>query len=306
MNRSLSSGAAVRGHGFMAPALAVAIFAILFYPSAPLSARAEAADPATKRKIDVGLQLYSVRALLGKEVTPTLALIHKMQITDVEVGGLYGHIAPSFRAELEKNGLHASGMGAGFDRFSKDIDGIIKDAKALGCEHVMVAWIPHKGEFTADDARAAAEKFNEWGRKCAEAGLRFTFHPHGYEFRPYQDGTVFDVLIQNTKPEFVDFELDIFWAYHGGADPVALMKKYPTRFTTMHLKDMKKDVRTPKYTGQEDVESNVPLGTGQLDLPAIFAEAQKIGIKHYYIEDESSRPVEQIPQSIQYIRSLGY
>ena len=74
----------------------------------------------------------------------------------------------------------------------------------------------------------------------------------------------------------------------------------------MHLKDMKKGVKTPNYTGGEDVNSDLALGTGQLDVPAILAEGQRIGIKHYYIEDESSRSVEQNPQSIKYIRSIGF
>ena len=84
------------------------------------------------------------------------------------------------------------------------------------------------------------------------------------------------------------------------------MQKYPTRFPQMHLKDMKKGVTTPKYAGHEDVESDVALGTGQLDLPAILAEAEKIGVKHYYIEDESSKSVQQIPQSVRYLRSIGF
>lgn len=276
----------------------------------PSASRGEPAAPAAgapaHQKIDVGLQLYSVRALMDKEVTGTLALVTRMHITDVEVAGLYGHIAPSFREELDKAGLRASGVHFQFDRLSKDIDGAIKDAKALGCEYVTLPWIPHKGDFTADDARAVAEKFNEWGKKCSEAGLKFTYHPHGYEFRPYQDGTVFDLLAAQTNPQFVNFELDIFWAFDGGADPVKLMQKYPDRFPQMHLKDMKTGVKTPNFTGHEDVESDVALGTGQLDLPAILAEAEKIGVKHYYIEDESSKSVQQIPQSIEYLRSIGF
>ncbi|HET6249068.1 MAG TPA: TIM barrel protein [Tepidisphaeraceae bacterium] len=282
--------------------------------AAPILAAAPAApgpdgakgDAARHAKIEVGLQLYSVRALMDKQLVETLDLVHKMHITDVEVAGLYGKVAPAFRAELDKDSLKASGVHFQYDRFSNDIDGVIKDAKALGCEYVTLPWIPHKGDFTADDAKAAAEKFNEWGKKCADAGLKFTYHPHGYEFHPYKDGTVFDVLVAATKPEYVNYELDIFWAFDGGADPVKLMQKYPTRFPLMHLKDMKKGVKTPNYTGGENVESDVALGTGQLDIPAILAEAEKIGVKHYYIEDESSRSVEQIPKSIEYIRSIGF
>ena len=113
-------------------------------------------------------------------------------------------------------------------------------------------------------------------------------------------------MVKQTKPEYVNYELDVFWAFDGGADPVQLMRKYPTRFPLMHLKDMRKGVRTPNYTGHEDVESDVALGTGQLDIRAILERSQTIGVKHYYIEDESSKSVQQIPESIRYIRSLGF
>jgi sugar phosphate isomerase/epimerase len=257
-------------------------------------------------KIDVGLQLYSVRAQMEKDVPGTLAVVRNMQITDVEVANLYGRSAMNFRAALDKLGLKASGIHFQWDRFSRDIEGAIKDAKALGCEYVTLPWIPHTGDFTITDARAAVEKFNEWGRKCSEAGLKFTYHPHGYEFSHFDRGTIFDEMVKQTKPEYVNYELDVFWAFDGGADPVQLMRKYPTRFTLMHLKDMRKGVRTPNYTGHEDVESDVALGTGQLDIRGILEEAQRIGVKHYYIEDESSKSLQQIPESIRYIRGLGY
>jgi sugar phosphate isomerase/epimerase len=270
--------------------------------------RALGVEPADRgqQKIDVGVQLYSVRAAMEKDLTGTLGVVRGMQITDVEVANLYGRSAPSFRAELDKLGLKASGVHFQWDRFSRDIEGVIKDAKALGCEYVTLPWIPHNGDFTVADARSAVEKFNEWGRKCSEAGLKFTYHPHGYEFTHFDRGTVFDEMVKQTKPEFVNYELDVFWAFDGGADPVQLMRKYPNRFPLMHLKDMRKGVRTPNYTGHEDVESDVTLGTGQLHIAAILEEAKKIGVKHYYIEDESSKSLQQIPQSIRYIRGIGY
>jgi len=258
------------------------------------------------QKIDVGLQLYSLRAQMAQSVPDTLDKVPRMGITDVEVAAVPGLTAQQLRQELDKRGLQASGIHFQWPDFSGHIDDVIRDAKALGCDFVTLPWVPHQGAFTADDARAAAAKFNEWGRKCKEAGLRFTYHPHGYEFRPFEGGTVFDLLVRETEEQYVNFELDIFWAYDGGADPVKLMQKYPTRFPQLHLKDMDKRVKTPKYNGSENVDSDVALGQGQINIPAILEEAQKIGVKHYYIEDESSRSIEQIPQSIAFVRSKGY
>jgi sugar phosphate isomerase/epimerase len=112
-----------------------------------------------------------------------------------------------------------------------------------------------------------------------------------------------DYIIQNTNPEYVSFEMDIMWVYFGGGDPVALLKKYKDRWKLMHLKDLKKG--TPKdMTGLTSPENDVAIGTGELDIPAILKQAKKAGIKHYFIEDESSIYMKQIPQSINYIRSL--
>lgn len=261
---------------------------------------------ADDHKINVGLQLYSLRKQFPNDIPGTMQLIESWGINDVEAAGFYGQTAQQFRKELDAHHLHASGAHFQWDQFNNNIDDVIRDAKTLGCQYVTLPWVPHQGAFTIEDAHKAAAKFNEWGHRCKEAGLRFTYHPHGYEFRPYQGGTLFDVIARETNPQYANFELDIFWAYDGGADPVKLMQKYATRFLQMHLKDMAKDVKTPKYNGSENVDSDVALGKGQLDIPAILAEAQKIGIKHCYIEDESSHSEKQVPQSIKYVRSLGY
>ena len=259
-----------------------------------------------EHKVDVGLQLYSLRNQFPSDVPGTMQLVHEDGISDVEAASFYGKSAQEFRKMLDEHHLHASGAHFQWDQFSKDVDAVIKDAKTLGCEYVTLPWIPHEGDFTIENAHDAAKKFNEWGKKCADAGLHFTYHPHGYEFRPYQGGTIFDVMVKEVDPKYANFEIDIFWAYDGGADPVKLMQKYPDRFVQMHLKDMKKGVKTPNYTGHEDTESDVALGTGQINVKAIVEEAVKIGIKHYYIEDESKSSVQQIPVSIKYIRSIGY
>lgn len=261
---------------------------------------------AQHQKINVGLQLYSLRNQFPKDVPGTVQLIHSMGIDDVEAAGFYNEPAGQFHKQLADHHLRASGAHFQWDQFNNDLAGVIRDCKALGCQYVTMPWIPHRGEFKIENAHEAAIKFNEWGRTCRQAGISFTYHPHGYEFRPYQDGTLFDVMVKETDPRYANYELDIFWAYDGGADPVRLMQKYPDRFLLMHLKDMKMGVKTPNYTGSEDVESDVALGEGRLDIPAILAEAVKIGIKHYYIEDESSHSVQQIPASIRYVRSLGY
>lgn len=183
---------------------------------------------------------------------------------------------------------------------------IVKNAKTLGAKYVMCAWIPHKsGEFSLADAQKAVAVFNKAGKILQENGLTLCYHPHGYEFQPYGKGTLLDYIIQNTDPKYVSFEMDVFWIQFGGGDPVALLQKYGNRWKLMHLKDMKKGTEK-NLTGGTSVENNVPLGTGELDMKNILIEGRKIGIAHYFIEDESSAVMAQVPESIAYLRSLRY
>ncbi|WP_369679211.1 sugar phosphate isomerase/epimerase family protein [Siphonobacter sp. BAB-5385] len=167
----------------------------------------------------------------------------------------------------------------------------------------MVAWIPHQGAFNIDHAKKAVEDFNKAGKVLKAAGLTFCYHNHGYEFSPYVQGTLFDYLVKNTNPSDVSFELDVLWAQHGGADPVALLKKYGKRFQLIHLKDLKKGVKGD-FTGSTPLENDVALGTGQIDIPGVIREAKRLGIRHYFIEDESPSIAQQVPQSIAYLKGL--
>jgi sugar phosphate isomerase/epimerase len=134
-----------------------------------------------------------------------------------------------------------------------------------------------------------------------EHGIQLAYHAHGYEFRPYKDGTLFDYMAQNAK--YFDFEMDVYWVHHGGEDPLKLLRKYPSKFILMHLKDMEKGTKKDN-TGHADVETNVILGTGEVDIAGVVAEAKKLGIKYMFIEDECSRVVKQVPESLKYLESL--
>src|SRR5207244_1089615 len=127
----------------------------------------------------------------------------------------------------------------------------------------------HKGnDFTPEDIKKAVQVFNAAGKVLSESGLSLCYHPHGYEFRPYEQGTLFDYLVKNTDPKSVNFEMDVFWVKHPGQDPVALLKKYPKRFLLLHLKDRKPGTEG-NQNGQADVESNVVLGKGDVGIAAI-------------------------------------
>jgi sugar phosphate isomerase/epimerase len=115
-----------------------------------------------------------------------------------------------------------------------------------------------------------------------------------------------DLIMAETKAEFVAFEMDVFWAVHPGQDPVKLLKKFGSRWELMHVKDMKKGVKTGDLTGKSDVNNDVELGTGQMDWPAILKTAKEVGVKYYFIEDESDKARDQIPNSLTYLQKLKF
>jgi sugar phosphate isomerase/epimerase len=226
-----------------------------------------------------------------------------MGFKEMEGGG--GRMPPEeFRKLCDSKGISIPSMGVGYEFMNKYPDSVAYLAKIFGSAYVMCAWIPHKnGLLTIEDAANAVADFNRIGQFLKEHGIIFCYHAHGYEFQPYENGTLLDYIFKNTNPEYVSFEMDIFWIQFGGGDPVGLMKKYGDRWKLMHLKDMRKGTKKD-LTGLTGPENDVPLGTGEIDIPAILKEANKIGIKHYFIEDESNYVNLQVPQSIIFLKSL--
>ena len=251
----------------------------------------------------LGVQTYTFRRSIGNDPAKVLDTIKMLGFTEVEGGG--GRIAPEdFKKLCDERGISIPSTGADYGQLVSAPDSVVMRAKALGAKYVMCAWIPHEnGVLTSENAKKAVDDFNKAGKFLKDNGLILCYHAHGYEFQPYEDGTLLDYIVKNTNPEYVSFEMDIFWIQFGGGDPVALLKKYGDRWKLMHLKDMRKGIKKD-LTGGTSQENDVAFGTGQMDIPAILKEAKKAGIKHYFIEDESSNILEQLPISIAYLKGL--
>lgn len=252
----------------------------------------------------LGLQLYSLRTQMEKDVPGTLKMVRDWGLTEVETAGYYGRTAAQFAEELRRANLSAKSMHAGYELLRDNLKQVVSDAKALGATYVTTAWIPHKAPFSRDDIDRASAHFTEWGRALKNDGLGFMYHLHGYEFAPGPQGTLLDTLLQNTPSDTVHYEMDVFWVVRGGGDPVALLKQHKGRFPALHLKDMKKGTATNDRTGAAPDDTNVPLGTGMIDYPSVLKAARDAGTRLYYIEDEHVNVVKQVPQTLQYLGGL--
>jgi sugar phosphate isomerase/epimerase len=278
-------------------------FVAMVYPTTHPAASQPTYGAAANVKGPVGLQLYSLRDQFAKDVPKTLDQVRDFGIKYVETAGTYGLTPTQFRAELDKRGLKAISGHFGYEQCRDHVEDVARDAQIMGMQYVGCAWIPHNDPFDEKTCREAIAVFNRAGEALAKHGLKFFYHTHGYEFQAYGNGTLFDLMMAETKPEFVHYEMDVFWIVNPGQDPVKLLEKYGNRFELMHVKDMKKG--TPQsFTGHSDVTNNVPLGTGIIDWPGVFKAGKQAGVKWYFIEDESPTSVQQIPESLRYLEKV--
>jgi sugar phosphate isomerase/epimerase len=271
----------------------------------PFVARPRSLDAAPKHSLPgvLGLELYTLRHLMAKDVPGTLKLVKDWGFEDVEGGGLPGKTAAEFKALLGQYGLRMQSMLTGYETLRDKLASVVKDAKEMGCSYVGTAWIPHQGPFTRQHVDQASTDFAKWGTALAGEGLQFFYHVHGYEFGATPDGTLLDTLMKQS-PQDVAFQMDVFWVMRGGGDPAALLTKYPGRFLLMHLKDIAKATQLGDPTGSAPDETSVPLGTGQVDWPAVLKAAKVGGTKMFYIEDEHPKAEEQVPVTLKYLAEL--
>jgi sugar phosphate isomerase/epimerase len=290
----------LKPHAILAVILSFAAFA----PA--LAADVASGDKLSGFKGQLGLQLYSLRAQFAKDLPGTLDKVREMGFKYVETAGTYGLAPAKFKKELDARGLIVVSCHLPYDKFRDDAEGAAKEAKALGAKYAGCAGITRKGEFTEKVCREAAKVFNKAGETLAKHGINFFYHTHGFEFQPYGSETLFDLLMAETNPEFVTYEMDVFWVVHGGQNPVSLFQKYKGRFDLVHLKDMKVGTPINLLTGTSNVTNDVAMGTGQIDYRRVLPAAEKAGVKWYFIEDESPTSEQQIPQSLRYLKEVKW
>jgi sugar phosphate isomerase/epimerase len=253
---------------------------------------------------EYGLQLYSLRNEFAKDAPAAMAKVREMGFKNVEMAGTYGLQFPEVIKLLAQNKLNVVSFGVDFERLEKEPQKVAEEARSYGARFIVCSWIPHRtNNFAVADVDRATAVFNSAGRIISSYGLLLCYHPHGYEFKSHEEGTLFDYMMRKLDQRYVYMEMDVYWMKQAGQEPLNLLKKYPTRFVLMHLKDRK--VGTPNSdNGQSDTETNVVLGTGDVGIAEVIREAKKLGIKYYFLEDESSNAVEQLPKSLAYLKSL--
>jgi sugar phosphate isomerase/epimerase len=283
------------------------VLSVLLSFAAPMRSAAAPVGTSPSFKGPVGLQTYSLRNQIKQQGAAALDFVKEQGFVEVEIGleSHYGMTAEAMKAALDERGLKPIAAHASLDFILNQTEKAVAEAKRFGLQYVGVAWAPHKKPLDEQQVLKIADGFNKAGKLLKEHGLQFFYHNHGFEFLPHKDGTLFDLLAQKTDPDLVKFEMDVLWVIHPGQDPVALLKKYPDRWVLMHLKDLRKGVKGD-FSGGTALENDVVLGSGQADYPAILKTAQEIGVKHFFIEDESPAVLQQIPESLKFLSSVAF
>jgi sugar phosphate isomerase/epimerase len=249
----------------------------------------------------IGVQLYSVRDRLEKDFVGTLEGVAKIGFKEVEFAGYYNRSPEDVRSLLDRLGLRAPSSHIMLDAISKDLPGQIKAAKTIGHEFITVpALIPALvGKVQPDFWSKTAAEFNRVGKALSAEGIGFAYHNHSFEFDKLPDGrTGYDVLLAETDPAAVKFELDLLWATLAGQDPVAMFQKHPGRYVMWHVKDVKGvDAARTVATSAEGSTmqklqkigtSLAAVGTGDIDFRRIFAAAGTSGMRHFFVENDSA------------------
>ncbi|MDO1445084.1 sugar phosphate isomerase/epimerase [Rhodocytophaga aerolata] len=262
----------------------------------------------------VGLQLYSVKDVIEGDLKGILQQLATIGYKEVESypgqkGHYFGYTPEEFKTMLSDMGLTlvSSHFGSG-SRDGKKVDtwqqatllqnfeALVEQAAKTGQKYLTCSSISEGLHKTQDDLKRTAELFNKAGESCKKAGMQFAYHNHAFEFEKVGNAVKLDYLIENTDPENVKYELDLFWVVAGGQDPIAYLNRYPNRFPLGHVKDMDKADKT----------KNTEIGSGSINYQQILDVAKEKGMQHFFVEQESfTRPsMESMKMNYDYLSKL--
>ena len=269
----------------------------------------------------IGLQLYTVRFAMKEDFDGSLAKVAAIGYKEAELAEFalapdgsvtyFGRSAKDLRAALDTHGLtspstHVKYVSLTPDKFPQ----VIEASHVLGNKYIVMPWIEEVDRKQPDIWKKAAAVFNRAGEDCKKAGIQFAYHNHWFEFLPVDGKLPYDMLLAETDANLVKFEMDLCWITVAGGDPLAYFNKYPGRFPLVHAKDTKA-IPTMSAAGAQNFGDTfadmADVGSGIIDWKKIFAQSEKAGIRHYFVEyDKPKAPFDSIKSSYDYLEKLRF
>ncbi|HVZ57122.1 MAG TPA: sugar phosphate isomerase/epimerase [Chitinophagaceae bacterium] len=266
-----------------------------------------------KKQQLIGLQLYTLRAEIQKDLEGTLARVAAIGYNSVELfgygnGKFFGKTPDEFSAILKKNHLktpsgHYMMMGFLTKGDQDDLKKTVADAARMGHDYIVIPFLFDNMRKSLEDYKNLAAKINVAGAEAKKAGLKLVYHNHNFEFKDWGGGqTGFDVFVKETDPSLVGFEMDIYWVERAGRDPIELIRQNPGRIKMWHVKDM--SVRAEKSFTTDGEQYFTEVGSGVIDYKEIFRHKKESGMEYFFVEqDQTKIPVfDSITKSYQYLK----
>jgi sugar phosphate isomerase/epimerase len=248
------------------------------------------------RQDQISLQLYTVREETARDMPGTLRRISEIGYPAVEFAGFGGENAEDLSNILDDLGLRASGAHVPFDSWETDPGSVITDMHTLDCAHAILPMAPPDQHRDETAVARLAGSLNWWGDLCRQEGVTFSYHNHDFEFALLDGTTMWEVLVRETDPELVYFELDLYWVRYGGADPETLLRNDADRVSLVHMKDMASD----------DQRSDLPVGEGIMPWTSLLEAADEAEVEWYVAEQDNPRDaLEDVRASLQHLQELA-
>lgn len=244
-----------------------------------------------------GVQLYTLRGEMAKDVEATLARVGALGYQEVEFAGYFNRTPAQIRDALSKAGLRAPSSHIPLDALEGDRQGkTLADAAAVGHQWIVVPWLAPDARKSIDDYKRIAQRLNAAAAAAQRAGFRFAYHNHDFEITPLAGQVPLEVLLAETDPALVKIEMDVYWTVKAGGDPLQYFTRFPGRVTMLHLKDS---------AGAPD-HRMVAVGEGKIDWPTIIARGTAQGVQHAFVEhDNPADPWASVTASVGYLKRIG-
>ncbi len=240
----------------------------------------------------IGLQLYTVRSVLENDFSGTMKQVAEIGYDEVEFAGYYDRSPEEIGTMLDDLGLSAPAAHVPLQQIREAPDDLIQTAQAIGHDYLVCPYLREADRDGIDAYRQRAKDFSAFGKRCTDAGIQFAYHNHDFEFQE-MDGTLpFEVLLEETTPEHVKMELDLYWVVAAGHEPIDYVKQNPERYPLCHVKDRSADGEM------------VSVGAGTMDFASIFRAGN---FEHYFVEhDNPENPMQSIKSSHETLRQLTF
>ncbi|WP_078553622.1 sugar phosphate isomerase/epimerase family protein [Bacillus alkalicellulosilyticus] len=242
----------------------------------------------------ISIQLYTLREETSKDFVGTLKKVAELGYDAVEFAGFWGDLSAfELKAILDDLHLTVSGSHVSLEMLDDNIDGVIDYQKAIGSPHIILPNLPEELK-DPSNYEELTKKLNAFGEKCTAAGVTFSYHNHAFELESHEGRKGLDILLEDSDPELVKAELDVYWLRKAGENPVDWLKKYEGRTPLIHLKDMTTD-------GEQFFAE---LGTGGIDLASIIQFGEQSGVEYWVVEQDQTRKtaLESAQISINYLK----